>query len=281
MSQLSTDLRSTIESQGYVVVPGVVPKAKVDAVVEDIWRHTGARPDDPTSWYAPGVVAPTGMIEMYHYQSMWETRQDEGLHRVFAEIFGTERLWVSMDRANLKPPVHPDHPDYDHKGFIHWDAEIAKYPDIPFHVQGVLALADTDETMGGFQCVPEIYQDLAAYLERHPPTDGSRVPDLTGYEITKVPMRAGDMTIWTNLLPHGNGHNTSSRPRLAQYISMSPAPDDREEYRQRRVTSWQGNAAPTPGGRPFPGDPRRIEEERTQPAELTPLGKRLLGADPW
>jgi hypothetical protein len=279
MSQ-ATDLRSTIETQGYVVVREVVPREVTEAVVADVWRHTGARPDDPSSWYVPGIVAPTGMVEMYHYQSMWDVRQHERVHAVFAEIFGTDRLWVSLDRANLKPPVHPDHPEYDHKGFIHWDAEIAKYPDVPFAVQGVLALVDTDETMGGFQCVPEIYQDLDGYLRRHPPTDGSRVPDLTGYDITRIPMRAGDMTIWTNLLPHGNGHNTSDRPRLAQYVSMAPARDD-ENARAHRVRVWSGNLAPTEGRSPFPGDPRRIEESRSEPATLTPLGRKLLGVDPW
>jgi hypothetical protein len=281
MSTTSTDLRTTIESDGYVVVREVVPREKTEAVVADIWRHTGARPDEPESWYAEGVVRPTGMIEMYHYQSMWDTRQHERVHQVFADIFGTEQLWVSLDRANLKPPVHPDHPEYDHKGFIHWDAEIQKYPHVPFYVQGVLALADTDESMGGFQCVPEIYQDLAGYLERHPPTDGSRVPDLTGYEITKIPLGAGDMVIWTNLLPHGNGHNTSDRPRLAQYISMGPARDGAGDHRDNRVRSWQRNEAPTPGGSPFPGDPRRIEEARSEPAHLTPLGRKLIGVDPW
>jgi hypothetical protein len=281
MSTTTSDLRTTIEEQGYVVVPGVVPQELTAAVVADIWAHTGARPDDPASWYAPGVIAPTGMVEMYHYQSMWDTRQHERVHQVFAEIFRTERLWVSIDRANFKPPVHPDHPEYDHKGFIHWDADIAAYPNLPFRVQGVLALVDTDETMGGFQCVPEIYTDLASYLRRHPPTNGSRVPDLTGYDITQVPLRAGDMVIWTNLLPHGNGHNTSDRPRMAQYISMSPAPDDAEEARARRVRVWRENLPPTQGQPPFPGDPRRIEESRAEPARLTPLGRRLLGADPW
>lgn len=43
------NLRETIESHGYVVVPGILPKSKTDAVVEDVWRHTGARPDDRES----------------------------------------------------------------------------------------------------------------------------------------------------------------------------------------------------------------------------------------
>ena len=86
-----SELRRQIDEQGYVVVPGVVPRENIDAVVDDIWKHTGADPDRPETWYAPGRIAGTGMVEMYHYQSMWNNRQYEGVHRVFAEIFGTWR----------------------------------------------------------------------------------------------------------------------------------------------------------------------------------------------
>lgn len=275
-----SELRRQIEENGYVVVPGVVPKANVDAVVADLWQHTGADPDQPETWYNPEVIRPTGMVEMYHYQSMWDNRQAQTLYDVFAEIHDTPHLWVSLDRANLKPPSVPEHPDYYHKGFMHWDADLSKYPDIPFRVQGVLALADTHEDMGGFQCVPEIYRNLEAYLAEHGTEE--RRTDLTGRTVTKVPLRAGDMVIWTTLLAHGNGDNLTSRPRLAQYISMNPtSPDVDPALRQRRIDSWLGNAAPTPGGRPFPGDPRGIEEARSEPARLTPLGRKLLGVDSW
>ena len=45
---------------------------------------------------------------------------------------------VSIDRVGFKPPDTPSHPEYDHKGMIHWDTDMTKYPDLPFHVQGVL-----------------------------------------------------------------------------------------------------------------------------------------------
>jgi hypothetical protein len=32
---------------------------------------------------------------------------------------------------------------------------------------------------------------------------------------------------------------------------------------------------------PFPGDRRKIEEQLGRPAELTPLGRKLLGLDSW
>ncbi len=278
MAVTKSDLRTRLQEDGYIVVPGVVPQENLKAVIADIWRHTGADPNDRESWYKPGIVAPTGMVEMYHYQSMWDNRQYPGLYEVFAEIHGTEKLWVSIDRVNLKPPADPAHPEHDHKGFIHWDTDTSKYPDIPFRVQGVLALTDTDPSMGGFQCIPQLYRDLDEWIARQPADRDPRRPDLTGYTIDKIDMKAGDIVIWTTLLPHGNGHNVSDRPRLAQYISMNPADEDNDELRQTRINCWRNNL-PMPG-RAFPGDPRQTEQGKP-PAELTPVGRKLLGLDRW
>ncbi len=271
-------LRAQIEEQGYVVVPQVVPPENVAAVVADIWRHTGARPDDRESWYLPGVISPHGMVQMYHYQSMWDNRQHPAVHRTFADIFGTERLWVSLDRTNLKPPADPAHPEHNDPGFIHWDTDTSKYPDIPFRVQGVLALVDTDERMGGFQCVPRLYQELGDWIARQPADRNPRKPEIDGYPIEQIPLRAGDMVIWSTLLPHGNGHNRSDQPRLAQYISMGPAQEEAEEVRQTRIDCWRRRLPmPSPAFRP---DPRGVEEGQ-EPPHLTPLGRKLLGLDRW
>ncbi len=225
------------------------------------------------------LISPNGMVEMYHYQSLWNNRQHPRVYQTFVEILGTERLWVTLDRANLKPPANARHPQYDHKGFIHWDTDTALYPHIPFGVQGVLALTDTDETMGGFQCVPELYRDLGAWIARQPADRDPFTPDLTGYTVTKVPLRAGDMVIWTSVLPHGNGHNVSDKPRLAQYISMTPARDADQAARQERIDCWQRRLPPPHPD--FPGDRRKIEEQASPPPELTPLGRKLLGLDSW
>ena len=61
------------------------------------------------------------------------------------------------------------------------------------------------------------------------------------------------------LLAHGNGHNTSDKPRLAQYITMSPARTDDESARQARVASWQ-ERRPMPN---WPGDAREQEKQQT------------------
>jgi len=278
MASPQTGLRAEIERNGYVIVPGVVPPQLLNPVAADIWRHTGADPGDRESWYKPGIIASTGMVEMYHYQSMWDVRQSPKVYEAFAEVHGTEKLWVSIDRTNFKPPADPAHPQHDHKGFIHWDTDTSLYPNIPFRVQGVLALTDTVADMGGFQCIPDLYQELDAWIAAQPADRDPRKPDTTGFTISKLAMHAGDLVIWTTLLPHGNGHNVSSRPRLAQYVTMNPADEDNLEARQTRISCWQ-QKRPLPF-RAFPGDPRGLESQ-TPPAELTPLGRKLLGIVSW
>lgn len=272
-------LRTRLEEQGYVVVPGVVPAAETAAVARDVFAHVGADPRDRESWYQERWISGAGMVEMYHYQSMWDTRQHPAVHAAFAAVLGTPRLWVSLDRCNLKPPADARHPKLDFKGMMHWDVDVTRHPALPFSVQGVLALTDTDAAMGGFHCLPDLYRDLPAALERRRAAgEDPRRPDTGRYPTVQVPARAGDLIIWSTLLPHGNGENTSDRPRLAQYISMHPARPDAGAA-EARVELWRHNLPPR--GTPFPGDPRRIEEAREAPARLTPLGRRLLGADPW
>jgi len=278
--QSPAEWRDHIKQYGYVVVHNAVPPENLAATLEDIWRHTGADPADPETWYRPEIIRPVGMVEMYHYQSMWNNRQHPHLYEIFRAVHGTDQLAVSIDRVGFKPPVHPRHPDYDHKGMIHWDTDMTRYPDIPFHVQGVLALTDTEANMGGFQCIPETYQHLEEYLATQTREQiASRNPDYTGYAITKPRLAAGDLLIWTTLLLHGNGHNTSDKARFCQYISMNPAADLSEASREQRIACWRNNTHPA--AKAFPGDPRRIEEQRAAPAELTDLGRKLLGLDPW
>lgn len=278
MPLLTPEDHAFFAENGYLVVPGVVPKANCDAVIDTIWEFLGQDRNDPEDWYHLPLT-PGGMIELYQHQTLWDNRQYPRLHQVFAELRGTEKLWVSIDRVNLKPPRHPDHPDYDHKGFIHWDVDTSVLPQ-SFGVQGVLCLADTDADMGGFRCIPGFHENLEAWVATQPPDRNPRVPDLTGLNVVPIPGKTGDLIIWHKLLAHGNGQNISDRPRFAQYISMFPVPADSEALREERVTCWRDRTHP-PGKTYFPGDPRRVEPQFGKTAELTPLGRKLLGLDRW
>jgi ectoine hydroxylase-related dioxygenase (phytanoyl-CoA dioxygenase family) len=276
MPVLTPQDRDFFDRNGYVVVPDVVPRENLEATVALIWEFLGMDPGDPTDWYrAP--LTPGGMLEVYQHPALWNNRQHPRVHQAFADLFGTEKLWTTIDRVNMKPPQHPDHPEYDHKGFMHWDIETKTLPR-PFGVQGVLYLADTDETMGGFQCVPGHHKVLEEWAKQEPATRGE-APRPDPSETVPIPGKAGDLLIWDSRLFHGNGHNRSSRPRLAQYISMFPAERGGEEARRDRIYRWENRLAPE--ARWVIGDPRNWEQEHGRTAELTPLGRKLLGLDLW
>ncbi|WP_338116856.1 phytanoyl-CoA dioxygenase family protein [Vibrio maerlii] len=148
-------------------------------------------------------------------------------------------------------------------------------------MQGVLALSDTNEAAqtGGFQCVPELYRQLEEWRKTQPEDRDPYVPDLSGFDVEFIEMKAGDLLIFNSLLPHGIRPNQSNQVRMAQYISMVPAEENNDTIRDWRVKSWQERLAPE--GFAFPGDPRNWEQNKYPRAELTQLGEKLLGLTKW
>ena len=253
------------EENGYMIIPGVVSQGNLQAVVDAIWNYTGKQPTNRESWYEAPMLE-GAMVNMSNHQALWDNRQAPVFHEVFTELWGTEKLWVVLDRVNMNPPIGPH---WDYEGFLHWDMDPTKPPE-PLY-QGVLYLTDTTEEMGGFQCVPGSHRRLREWQTAHR-SEEIESPDetanqdwmmnklhpikewvMSGLERKSIPAKAGDFLIWDVALLHGNGKNVSNRPRLAQYISMTPEGTARsknlvyggEELRQARISSWQCG--------PFPG----------------------------
>lgn len=275
MAIFSADEMAAFERDGYIVLREAVGPAGCEAVVDAIFSFLGMDPDDPGDWYREPHRT-NGFVELYHHPSLWANRQNPRIYEAFEQLLGTDELWVSIDRAGFKPPPHVDHPDYDHKGFVHWDADTSTWP-LPFSLQAVLYLTDTARDQGGYQCVPGMHRMFEEWVKTQPADRDPRNPNLDGLEVHQVEGKQGDLIIWTRALAHGNGHNISDTPRFAQYITMSPAEDDEEE-RQRRIELFEQRRPPARTA--FPGDPRGWEQEQPM-AELTPLGRRLLGVDRW
>ena len=267
---------------GYIVIKNAVPRENAERLANFLWEFEEKDPENTDTWYAPPraeiqmkELTNSGMVEVYNHQYLWDNRQYPRLYNAFVDVWGTEKLWVTIDRANLNFPMRPG---FEFKGFIHWDYD----PETrPVNVQGVLALADqTDENMGGFQCVPELYRTYDTWKLTQPADRDRFKPDVTGFEIVKVKMEAGDLLIFNSTLAHGiRPNNSDNKVRMAQYVSMMPAQEDNEALRQWRIQSWRDRVAPE--GYAFPGDPRRWEQTRYQTAELSPLGRKLLGLDSW
>lgn len=272
------------QHNGYVIVKNAVPREQALATAAFLWEFEEKSPDGQNTWYtAPRAememkeLIGTGMVEVYNHQHLWNNRQHPRVYEAFTDIWGTDALWVTIDRANLNFPIRPG---FEYKGFIHWDYDPETKPQ---NVQGVLALSDqTDERMGGFQCIPWLFRNYDTWKQTQPEDRDYFQPDITGLEdkIVKVALEVGDLLIFNSLLPHGIRPNHSEdKVRIAQYISMMPAEEDNEPLRQWRISSWKDRIAPE--GYAFPGDPRRLEQVKYGRAELTKLGEKLLGLRKW
>jgi len=272
------------KNNGYIIIKNAVPREQALETAEFIWEFDDKDPKNPSTWYADAraeiqmkELAGTGMVEVYNNQHLWNNRQYQKVYDAFVDIWGTEKLWVTIDRANLNFPIRPG---FEYNGFIHWDYD----PDTrPQNVQGVLALSDqTDQNMGGFQCIPWLYTNYDTWKFSQPEDRDKFKPDISGLEdkIVKVSLEAGDLLIFNSTQPHGiRPNNSKDKVRIAQYISMMPAQENDNELIEWRVNSWKNRIAPE--GYAFPGDPRNWEQTKYKTAELSPLGRKLLGLDKW
>jgi len=272
------------KENGYVVVKNAVAREQAEKTAAFLWEFEEKDPNDKETWYTQArakikmeELAGTGMVEVYNNQHLWNNRQTQGVYDAFADIWGTEKLWVTIDRANLNFPMRPGH---EYKGFIHWDYDPETKPQ---NVQGVLALSDqTDKNMGGFQCIPWLYRNYDTWKLTQPEDRDHFNPDVSSLEdkLVKVTMEAGDLLIFNSSQPHGiRPNNSYDQVRIAQYISMMPEQEHNEELRSWRINSWKNRVAPE--GYAFPGDPRNWEQIKYKRAELSDLGEKLLGLKDW
>ena len=92
---------------------------------------------------------------------------------------------------------------------------------------------------GGLPVCARFPRRFTEWVRTQPADRDPRCPDLTGLEVRSIPgprRRPADLEL---TLPHGNGENTSERPRLAQHISPFPAARGNEQDRRERIAAWR------------------------------------------
>jgi len=282
---LSADDFAHWQRYGYVVIKQAVPREQVERTVDFLWQFQELDRSKPDTWNRSELrshemkeLNGSGMVEAYHHQTLWDNRQTQRVYDAFVDIWDQEDLWVSIDRANLNTPNRGAR---QFAGFIHWDADTTLEP-MAVNAQGVLALSDTTEEGGGFQCVPELFEHFEQWRKTAPADRNPWQPDVESlpWPVKFIPMKAGDLLIFNSLLAHGVRPNTSSdKVRIAQYIAFTPANEKDAGLRQTRVESWRERIAPK--GYAFPGDPREWEKNREKTAALTGLGEKILGLADW
>ena len=88
---------------GYIVIKNAVPKNQVQATAEFLWEFEDKDANDKDTWYTQAraemqmkELAGTGMVEVYNNQHLWNNRQTQKVYDVFCDIWGTEKLWVTI-----------------------------------------------------------------------------------------------------------------------------------------------------------------------------------------
>ncbi|MEK9852164.1 MAG: phytanoyl-CoA dioxygenase, partial [Flavobacteriaceae bacterium] len=126
---------------GYIVIKNAISREQAQKTADFLWEFEEKDPLNPATWYTQAraemqmkELQGTGMVEVYNHQLLWENRQTKRVYDAFVDIWGTEKLWATIDRANLNFPIRKG---FEYKGFIHWDYDPETKPQ---NVQGVLAL---------------------------------------------------------------------------------------------------------------------------------------------
>jgi Phytanoyl-CoA dioxygenase (PhyH) len=271
---IQDDDRQQFQVDGYMVIRNVVPPSLIGNATREIAAFVGADLADSTTWY-PGRLDPDGIVPMHHTQSQWDIRQSPNVYQVFAEFFGIPRLMVDINRCIFRPPVHRRFPKVS-RGSIHWDTD-PRGPR-PASIQAVVLLSDVGRNAGGFQCLPEVYQNLGAWLKRYAHRDDFDFfyPGLNHWRTTQVEGKAGDLILWSTKLPHGSATNLSDRPRVAAFVSMQPC-GDQAQLRESMKNWWLTKRAPDY----WRGLPGQLDPEPGPPAVLSELGLKLIGVSSW
>ncbi|WP_175409737.1 phytanoyl-CoA dioxygenase family protein [Streptomyces sp. TRM64462] len=285
------------QTYGYVVVREAIPADAARRLLDFTWEFQGLDPDRPDTWYEDRPFRTDldrelhvyGFVEAYHHQLIWDSRQTRRVYDAFVDVWDCEELWVTLDRLNLNPPnvknrdralIAPTDKGFDIE--LHWDVDTTLGVP-PQRVQGIIALNDTRPELGGFQCCPELFRLFDRWKAAQPADRDPVRPavDRAEFPVVRPELKAGDLLIWNGLLAHGVARNTSrDGVRAVQYLSMMPALEGHETLRTSRVDSWRRLSTPD-WNRTLVGDAIRHESLRYGTAELTGLGRRLLGLDPW
>lgn len=285
------------QTYGYVIVREAVPAAAARRLLDFSWEYQGLDPDRLETWYHEREFRSEldrelhiyGFVEAYHHQLLWDSRQTQRVYDAFVDVWDCEELWVTLDRLNLNPPNVRNRDraliGQRDQGFditLHWDIDTTLGV-LPQRVQGIIALNDTSDECGGFQCCPELFRQFERWRALQPEGRDPIRPqiDRTEMPVVRPDLRAGDLLIFNGLLAHGVAPNTSADSvRACQYLSMMPALETHQELRRSRVDSWRTLA--TPDWNPtLLGDADKPEALRYGTAELNELGARLLGLTSW
>lgn len=214
---LTTEELAFWDENGYVIVHDAVDPVTRDAAAAAIYEFLGADPTQPDTWYRKKFGLSI-WVPLLRHPAFLANRRSPRLVKAFAQLWGREDLWSTVDQGGLNPP---EREEWRFPGpHIHWDMTLA--PPLCFGVQGILYLTDTPANQGAFSCIPGFHRTLPEWLAQLPAGEEPRQAILSHPGLTPIAGKAGDLILWHQALPHGASPNRGVMPRVAQYITLRP-----------------------------------------------------------
>ncbi len=182
-----------LEEQGFCVIPRVLSSIETKHLYERVWHEfiekawPNCKMDERGNWKETfpmhdksGIfTGPAGQIQV-----MWDLRQDPRIVNIFAQIWNTQDLIVSMDGLSLMCPIeiregsidpwpHVDqavlrrqdncaHSNNPPEGFESESSLVTK----PYTIQGQFLFEDSAEGDGGFYCIPKSHLKFSEFAPK-------------------------------------------------------------------------------------------------------------------
>lgn len=206
------------QDNGYLIIRDAVSKDDCEKTIEVICDFIGIKRDDPVTWYKQHPSIQGIMVQLFQHPLLNKNRQSEKVRIAYEQLWQRKDIWVTADRVGFNPP------ETDRWKFpgphLHWDCSL-DLP-IPFSLQGLLYLSDTEASQGAFTLVPGFHNRVENWLHSLPAGADPRRQDLHALGSMPVAANGGDFIIWHQALPHGSRPNTSAKPRFVQYFTYEP-----------------------------------------------------------
>jgi len=256
---------STLRTEGYVVVPGVLTQDEVVQARDLTWDWleslgTGISRTDVSTWTNanwPGDKS-SGLIASYgagQSEAAWFVRGVERVKTAFAEIWGTQDLITSMDCPLLwRPWWLSESEQWKPLSFgTHLDQNIVDRPGF-LCVQGMVPLLPVTEVIGGLKIVPLSHQvECQDKIRRnYPDMKGKRdfmIVEKSDLDREPVLITAGpgDLILWDSRMVHvgeagpgevPSGEEEPSLARCAYTVCMVPRTAASDEVLEKRKKAY-------------------------------------------
>lgn len=319
------DFMQDLEENGYCIIPEVLSSKETEILYQRVWHEyiekawPNCQLNDRSNWEKTFPIHnPWGIFcgPAGQTQVMWDLRQDPRILAIFAKIWNTNDLIVSMDgfsimcpseirESHFEPTPHVDqtilrrldgvsHNNLPPNDFIS-ESSLKTHP---YTIQGQFLFEDSFEGDGGFYCIPKSHLLFDQFAPKLESLEGEELIQFKNEYFANLPKQQitaprGSLILWDSRTVHWNQHpdknRSSPKVRMVGFLCYVPKSRLTEEGKLLRIEAFEkGVSTGHNPSRPelkytrdhiFPEFKEFLEHPSyIQPKiTLSPLGQSLLG----